>query len=136
MHVPAPLTFDSRGRTAHRDDDAHLRDLVEAVLMTAPGERVGRPEFGCGLLHLVFSPGGDQVAAATQALVLAALHRWLGDLAEFESVEVRAEEGVLHVTVRYARRSTGERTEAQFTRRIGGDAPAGGSSAGSGGGAS
>ena len=54
MTGPSPLDFpcalDGRGRTAATDHDDHVRDLIEQVLFTAPGERVMRPDFGSGLL--------------------------------------------------------------------------------------
>jgi len=40
-----PYHFDGRGRTGSTGDDAHIRDLIEQVLFTAPGERVNRPDF-------------------------------------------------------------------------------------------
>ena len=66
MNIDFPLHFDDRGRTAATDDDEHVRDLIEQVLFTAPGERVNRPTFGSGLLQLVFAPNSDALAAATQ----------------------------------------------------------------------
>jgi hypothetical protein len=70
-----------RGRArAHRGPDAddHLRDLIEQVLFTAPGERVMRPDFGSGLLGLVFEPGGPGARRATQHSSQGALQRELG----------------------------------------------------------
>lgn len=114
FHIRHPLGFDARGRTATVGEDAHVRQLIEAVLFTAPGERVGRPDFGSGLGQLVFSPGGDQVAAATAALVQGALQRWLGDVIAVESVEASAEDSTLRVTVRYVLRRSGEAAVATF----------------------
>jgi phage baseplate assembly protein W len=53
-----PLHFDGRGRTAATTDDEHIRDMIEQLLLTAPGERVNRPTFGSGVLGLVFAPAG------------------------------------------------------------------------------
>jgi hypothetical protein len=68
-NVDYPFQFDSRGRTAEVGQDAHIRDLIEQVLFTAPGERVNRPTFGSGLMQLVFAPNSDELAATTQFLV-------------------------------------------------------------------
>ena len=114
--LDVPYGFDGQGRTATADDDGHLRDLIEAVLFTAPGERVNRPDFGCGLAALVFGPNSDELAAATQFLVQGALGQWLGDRIAVEDVAVRSEDGALHVAVAYARRDTGERSVAAFHR--------------------
>ena len=39
MNIKFPLQFDHRGRTAETDDGDHIRDMIEQVLFTAPGER-------------------------------------------------------------------------------------------------
>ena len=65
-----------------------MRDLIEQVLFTAPGERVNRPEFGCGLKQLVFAPASDALAAATEQLVHGALIRWLDPVISVEKVAV------------------------------------------------
>src|SRR5215510_8620224 len=95
-----PYHFDGSGRTAETDGDAHIRDLIEQVLFTAPGERVNRPDFGSGLMQLVFAPNSDELAATTQFLAQGALQQWLGDLIEIESVQVQAVDATLTVTVR------------------------------------
>ncbi len=61
MNIAYPFHFDGRGRTATADDDRHIRDLIEAVLFTNPGERVNRPEFGSGLGQLIFAPNSPEV---------------------------------------------------------------------------
>src|SRR5438128_10783784 len=102
MNVTFPYQFDERGRTASTDDyDQHIRERIEQVLFTTPGERVNRPTFGSGLLKLVFAPNSDALATATQQLVQGALQQWLGDVIQVQSVDVLNEEAVLRVTVRY-----------------------------------
>ncbi len=115
-NVDHPLHFDNRGRTASAGDDGHLRDLIEQVLFTTPGERVNRPTFGAGLLQLVFAPLGDELVATTQVLVQSALQQWLGDLIQVGSVEVQVEDATLRVTVSYVVRRTQERQVAEFSR--------------------
>lgn len=121
MNLDHPYAFDARGRTAAVDDDGHIRDLVEQVLFTVPGERVNRPTFGCGLLQLVFAPNSAELAATTQFLVQGALQQWLGDLIQVEAVEVAAVDASLSVKVQYLVRRTQERQVAEFVR--GGGAP-------------
>lgn len=111
-HWDFPYRFDNRARTAVTDDDDHIRDLIHQVLFTSPGERVMRPDFGSGLLQLVFAPNSTELAATTQLLAQAALQQWLGDLIVLETVEVAAEDATLRVTVSYSvRRSGARRTE-------------------------
>ena len=118
-----PFHFDARGRTATTDRDDHIRDLIEQVLFTAPGERVNRPTFGCGLMQLVFAPNSEELAATMQFLVRGALQQSLGDLIEVEGVELTSEDAVLAVTVQYVVRRTQERQIAQFTTGSGGPQP-------------
>ena len=117
-HLDMKFGFDARGRAAVRDDDAHITDMIRAVLFTAPGERVNRPDFGCGLRQLVFAPLSDNLTATTQHLVQASLLRWLGDVILVDGVEVRADDSALLINVRYSVRATGERGAAQFERPV------------------
>jgi phage baseplate assembly protein W len=116
MNVDFPLRFDGRGRTAEADRDHHIRDMIEQLLFTAPGERVNRPTFGSGVLQLVFAPNSDALAAATQLSVQAALQEWLGDLVEVNEVRVEASDATLRLEVRYVVRRTGEARVATLTR--------------------
>jgi phage baseplate assembly protein W len=116
VDVDFPYHVDGRGRTADTTADDHLRDLIEQVLFTAPGERVMRPDFGSGLLGLVFEPGGPELVATTQHLVQGALQQELGHLIAVESVEVSQDEGTFSVEVRYVALQTQTRTSASFAR--------------------
>ena len=116
--VDFPYHVDGRGRTAVTGDDDHLRDLIEQVLFTAPGERVNRPTFGSGLAQLVFGPTSEELATATQFLVQGALQQWLGELIQVEAVDVRSEDATLQVTVRYSVRRTQQRQVARFSREV------------------
>jgi uncharacterized protein len=109
-----PLRFDGRGRTASTTTDDHVRDLVEQVLFTSPGERVNRPDFGSGLLQAVFEPNSDALRTTAQLLTQAALHQWLGDVIEVEAVEVENQDAALEVTVVYVVRRTQQRRVVTF----------------------
>jgi uncharacterized protein len=116
MNVAFPYQFDGRGRTAEADQTAHIRDLIEQVLFTAPGERLNRPEFGCGLLQLVFEPNSAELATATQFLVQGALQQPLGDLIQINSVAVTAENSQLTVRIEYVIRESQQQQVATFVR--------------------
>lgn len=120
VQIDYPYGFDGTGRTATTDGDEHIRDLVEQVLFTAPGERVNRPDFGSGLLRLVFEPNSDALAAATRLSVEGALQRWLGDLIQVEAVQVRNIESLLEISVQYVVRRTQERRIERFRGAGGG----------------
>ncbi len=116
MQVDFPFHADARGRTARADEASHIRDLIEQVLFTAPGERVNRPNFGSGLLQLVFDPNRQEVATATQMLVQSSLQQWLGDRIEVEDATVEGGETTLVVTVAYRVVLTRERRVERFER--------------------
>lgn len=115
--IDFPFHFDGRKRTADTSYEDHVRDLIEQVLFTAPGERVNRPTFGSGLLQLVFAPNSPEVAAATQFLVQGSLQQWLSDLIQVESVEVESHDSTLQVTVEYVIIKDQLRQVAEFSRK-------------------
>ena len=118
-HLDFPYAIDRLGQSAGADDDGYVRDLIEQVLFTAPGERVNRPTFGCGVLQLVFAPNGDDLASATRFLVQGALQQWLGNIIEVGDVTVEANDSTLRITVEYGVRRNGERRVETFTRGTG-----------------
>ncbi|GLV84534.1 baseplate protein [Streptomyces lavendulae subsp. lavendulae] len=113
VDVDFPFGTAATGRTRLTGTEDHVRDMIEQVLFTRPGERVVRPDFGCGLLDLVFEPNGPDLAAALQVTVQTALHRWLGDVIAVRSLSVTAEDAVLRIEIGYELLATGAvRTEA------------------------
>jgi len=116
MNIAFPYRFDNRGRTAEATDDRHIRDMIEQLLFTVPGERVNRPTFGTGLLQLVFAPNSSELAAATQALVQGALQQWLGDVILVQAVQVESVDATLRVTITYVNRQTQVKQTAQFAQ--------------------
>jgi phage baseplate assembly protein W len=118
MQINYPYQFDIRRRTAETSDSDHIRDLVEQVLFTSLGERVNRPDFGSGLMQLVFAPNSDELATATQFVVQGALQQWLGDVIQIDAVQVNAEEGLLEVTVQYLVLRSQVLQVAQFSREV------------------
>jgi len=110
-----PYHFDGRGRTATTAAPDHIRDLIEQVLLTAPGERVMRPDFGAGLLALVFEPNGSTQAATAQFLVQSGLQRHLGELIAVDAVTVENMDAALQVTVAYTVLADATAQRASFT---------------------
>src|SRR5215831_10068805 len=114
MNWAFPFQFDARGRTATTDDAAHIRDMIEILLFTAPGERVNRPDFGSGLLQMIFAPNSPEVAAAVQFTLQAALNRWMADLIDVSTVEASSLDATLSVEVSYVVKATGQAASAAF----------------------
>ena len=119
-YLDHPFHLDGRGRVATTDRDDHVRDMIFQVLFTNPGERVNRPDFGCGLRQLVFMPNSEALATATQFIIQGALQRWLADIIQVERVEVSSRGERLEVDVAYVRRDTGERRQDRFSAPAGG----------------
>jgi uncharacterized protein len=117
MNIDFPFGFDSQGRTAATDRNDHIRDMVEQVLFTNPGERVNRPDFGSGLLQMVFAPNSTELASALQFTTQAALQRYLGDLIDLQQVRVTADDATLNVVVSYIVRETQEGRTETFVRQ-------------------
>lgn len=116
LHIDCPLGFDGRGRTATVGAPEHVRDMIEQVLFTAPGERVNRPDFGSGLLQLPFQPNRSDLISVLQFNVQAALQRWLGDLIDMHSVEIFSVDSTLRIVITYALRGLDEPREVTFVR--------------------
>lgn len=118
MNIDFPFHIDARGRTAETSYEDHVRDMIEQVLFTAPGERVNRPTFGCGLLQLVFAPNSSELAAATQYIVQGSLQQWLGNVIQVDSVDIESQDSSLRVSVNYTLRRTQQKQSAQFERQV------------------
>jgi phage baseplate assembly protein W len=118
VNIDFPYHIDGRGRTAETERDDHIRDLIAQVLFTTPGERVNRPDFGTGLMRLVFEPSSTELAATIQTLVRGALQQWLAEVIRVDDVLAESQEGRLTIDVRYTVVVTRETGVATFTRPV------------------
>jgi phage baseplate assembly protein W len=116
MDIAYPFAIDNRGRVADTNYEAHVRQMIEQILFTNPGERVNRPDFGCGILQLIFAPNSDELATATQFLIQGALKTWLDEVIVLEAVEVNNEDSRLIITIQYVIRQTQQRQVSRFVR--------------------
>ena len=104
-----PLQVDDglgRLRT-ERDRSAYIRQLMMQVLLTAPGERVNRPQFGCGVRRMVFAPNNPATTTMAEVLVYEALTTWVGQYIEVERIRVTSVDATLTIEVTYRDRETG-----------------------------
>jgi phage baseplate assembly protein W len=118
MSFSFPYRFDAHGRTSTSAGDQRLRELIEQVLFTSPGERLHRASFGSGLTRLLFAANSPESANAAQALVQGALQQWLGDLIVVDSVEVFSDGSLLSVKLSYRARPSGERRTLELERSV------------------
>jgi phage baseplate assembly protein W len=92
--------------------------MIEQLIFTSPGERVNRPDFGSGLLQMVFAPNSPELAATVQFTLQAALQHWLGDVIEVRDLTVSANDSTLIVDLIYRVRDSGLEQSATFTRTV------------------
>jgi uncharacterized protein len=118
MNLDFPFGFDSTGRTATTNLADHIRDMLEQLLLTSPGERVNRPDFGSGLQQLVFAPNSVELAAALQFTAQAAVQHELGDLIDLQQLTVDAQDATLTVTLSYVIRATQQQQTTTLRRGL------------------
>lgn len=118
MNLDFPLHFNSRGGTAEASDEDHIRQMIEQLLFTSPGERVNRPEFGSGILQMMFAPNSPELAVALQFTIQAAIQSYLADVIELQSLEVTSQEATLLVRLNYIIRRTGQSVDTQLSRQV------------------
>ncbi len=116
--IAFPFYVDPDGLIGSAGYDDHIRQMIEQLIFTSPGERVNRPQFGCGLDRVVFDAAGNEMITVTQALLQSELQRYLSDLIQVETAAVQLLDSTLLVTIRYVVLRTGQQQEDQFQRNI------------------
>lgn len=114
-----PFSFTGTGRTREPDVETRVRELVEMLLFTIPGERAMRPDLGTPVMGLLFEGLNDALSAALQVSLHAALQQWLGDIIEVREVAVKAVESTLLVNVAYALAGEATQHRIEFKRERG-----------------
>ncbi|MCP5060082.1 MAG: GPW/gp25 family protein [bacterium] len=99
-----------RGMFAEEPSHAeHVEQMMLQVLFTAPGERVNRPDFGCGLAQTVFAPNSEAAVGLLNVSIQSALDKWMGTVIRVDDVVTRANDATLEVRVSYLLRARQER---------------------------
>lgn len=101
--IDYPIAIDAGlGRLAAETDYAkHVENLMKQLLLTNPGQRINRPEFGCGIRRMVFAPNSTESASLAQVTIFQALETWLSPVIQVENVEVAAQDEVLSIKIQY-----------------------------------
>ncbi len=104
---PVAVDLDS-GRLALSEHEQDIREAIWIILSTAPGERVMRPDFGCGIHDLVFDPIGRATLGLFESSVREALTRWEPrvELIDLEIATAGADLGRLEISLKYRVRDT------------------------------
>jgi phage baseplate assembly protein W len=110
--IRTPFEIDTGlGRTRTEPDRSrYIRELMIQLLMTAPGERMDRPDFGCGVRQMVFAANNPATATLAEVVVFQALTRWMGDEIEVREIDVVStpEAGSIEITITYRDRQSGQ----------------------------
>ena len=111
-----PVGVDARGAIALAKGPAELEQSIQLILMTYPGERPMRHEFGSRLRDFVFAGATLDNATAIESEVRAALLRWEPrvDVAAVEVTPDPGELGTLYIDIRYVIKATNDRRNLVF----------------------
>jgi phage baseplate assembly protein W len=103
-----PVQLDDEGQIAMAEYEAIVRQSIWMILSTAPGERVMRPDFGCGIHDLVFAPNSPGTAGQVIGEVRRALIRWEPrvDVLNVDAMPERGQPNRLLIVIKYQVRST------------------------------
>ena len=109
IHYPFAINEGFGTLAEETDYAAHVEQMIRQVLFTNPGERINRPDFGCGIRRMVFAPNSDESANLTKVIINQALDRWLGTLIEVIDVDAKAVNETLEIKIVYLLRARQER---------------------------
>lgn len=115
MQLDFPYHFDGRERTAETTEEEHIRDLIEQILFTSPGERVNRPDFGAGIKQLVFGSASPEAAATAEFMIRGALQQYLGQRITVQEISAQAMDSTIMITIAYTLLRSGALTSASFS---------------------
>ncbi|MFN9645966.1 MAG: GPW/gp25 family protein [Cyanobacteriota bacterium] len=88
----------------------HVRDCLELLILTGPGERVMRPAFGSQAREMLFASGNGPAAVALEAALQATVTQELGHLLDLINLQVDNDEAAaaLLISLTYAVKATGQ----------------------------
>ncbi len=103
-----PVGVDGRGSISLSEYEQDIKESIWIILSTSKGERVMRPDFGCGIHDLVFASLNLSTLGLVESNVREALARWEPriDLLDVKASPEEAEAGKLLVYIRYQVRTT------------------------------
>lgn len=113
---------DENGRLQFARDDDSVREVIRNILLTRPGERLLRPQFGAGLLDFIHQPNNATTRTVMANVVRKAIEQWETRV-RVESVEVLPDDGRLstvHIIIRYTMRHAPQPRQLSFALDLGG----------------
>lgn len=121
-----PLQVTLAGGIALAGEEADVEQAIQIILLTAPGERVMRPEFGCRIHDLIFSPYDAATVGLIELYVEQALERWEPRV-EVRQVDVLGDEGqdgALKIVIQYQIKDTHDERSIVHPFYLSGEEPA------------
>jgi Bacteriophage baseplate protein W len=106
-----PLGVDHTGAIALTRPGGDLEDSIRVVLLTAPGERLMRPQFGCRIWDLMFEPVNANLLGLISEAVRDALAQWEPriEVEDVTPVQDSQASGTVLITIAYRVRATNDR---------------------------
>jgi phage baseplate assembly protein W len=106
-----PVRVDPQGGIALTSERDEIVEAIRVIIMTAPGQRVMRPNFGCRIHELLFAPNDVETATLAELYVEQALKMWEPRI---EVMEIKAGpdpdyDNTLSITVEYRIKATKDR---------------------------
>ncbi|MGD8587488.1 MAG: GPW/gp25 family protein [Chromatiales bacterium] len=103
MSVPIPQVLSwplggvaENGVLGYASDDESVREVIRNILLTRPGERLMRPQFGAGLLDFVHQPNNETTRNLMAKVIRKAIEQWETRV-RVDAVEVLPDRGKLSV---------------------------------------
>lgn len=115
-----PFRIGDLGAPATSPRTQAVRQQLEQLLFTMPGERVNRPTFGCAVQRLVFSGCSPEAAATAEYVIRINIQTFMADVVTLDAVQVIADTdaATLYVDILYTLLATGEERAETFRRTL------------------
>lgn len=114
-----PFQVGDHGVPRTVDHARHVRQQLEQLLFTLPGERVNRPDFGCGVQQLVFAGASRETAVAAEYRIRLSIQRELAGVLRLDALRVTTDDATLFVDLVFTVLPDGEQRAETFRRPLG-----------------
>jgi len=126
LSSPTPLSWpldglsseadETRGRYFYTEGEKSIRQCLWNILLTRPGERLMRPEFGVGIRDFINQPNNETTRYLMADVIQKGIERWENRIV-LQSVEVSADAlnlAQVNITLNYRLKSSGQADVLSF----------------------
>jgi uncharacterized protein len=120
--IPKVMSFplggvDEKGRLRYATDDLSVREVIRNILLTSPGERLMRQQFGAGLLEFIHQPNNETTRTLMANIVRKAIEQWetrilVDDVSVLPDREILTQ---IQVVIRYQMRHSHQPLQLNLT---------------------